>query len=307
MIRYLKNQFIDRQKYDRCIGLDARGNIYGHSWYLDLTASNWDALVMDDYQAVWPLPWRKKYGFKYFYRPVGIQQLGIFSLKALDSDQLLAFYKAMTRQASFSEVWLNAGDQPLEIPGIKLEFKPNINLKLPLAKDYRQVFESFNKNRQRIIKKLSRGNELSLFEHDDPQVLIQLFRQNQGQKYKLPDDFYQTMKKLMYRALHRNCARLLTVYGPPNQIVAGAFFLENQGRQVFLFSAIDKLGREYNAMDYLLNEFLIYHSDRSRELDFEGSNLEGLQHYYRSFGAREETYYQLRYNGLPSFLKWLKK
>jgi len=42
-------------------------------------AENWDALVEDDYTAVMPLPWKKKYSFRYVYQPLNCQQLGIFT------------------------------------------------------------------------------------------------------------------------------------------------------------------------------------------------------------------------------------
>ena len=34
-----------------------------------MTGGKWDALVLDDYAAVMPLTWRRKYGTRYLYQP----------------------------------------------------------------------------------------------------------------------------------------------------------------------------------------------------------------------------------------------
>ena len=79
MIQYLKNKEIDFKKYDACIEAAINSRIYAYSWYLNIVADNWDALVLNDYEAVMPLPWRQKYFIKYIYPPAWTQQLGVFS------------------------------------------------------------------------------------------------------------------------------------------------------------------------------------------------------------------------------------
>ena len=93
MIRYIRNAYLNRQKFDHCIRMDKLGLVYAFSWYMDEVCHNWDCLVLNDYDAVWPLPYRNKFGLKYFYRPYGVQQLGIFSKVELSEDQVLGFVK----------------------------------------------------------------------------------------------------------------------------------------------------------------------------------------------------------------------
>ena len=59
-IRYLAHNDINRDQWDNCIRQAENGLIYGYSWYLDTTAGNWDGLVSGDYEAVMPLPLKKK-------------------------------------------------------------------------------------------------------------------------------------------------------------------------------------------------------------------------------------------------------
>ncbi len=41
-------------------------------------AKQWDALVWNDYEAVMPLTWNRKYGIAYLYQPFLTAQLGVF-------------------------------------------------------------------------------------------------------------------------------------------------------------------------------------------------------------------------------------
>ena len=59
---YIKRKELNVSKYDACIENSVQEKIFGFSWYLDIVADQWDVLVLDDYKAVMPIPWRKKIG-----------------------------------------------------------------------------------------------------------------------------------------------------------------------------------------------------------------------------------------------------
>ena len=94
-IKYLLHHQIDKTKWDRCIKGADNGLIYGHSFYLDHMARHWDGLVLNDYEAIMPLPWNKKYGIYYLYQPFLCAQLGIFG-KNIDAEISKAFLKSNT-------------------------------------------------------------------------------------------------------------------------------------------------------------------------------------------------------------------
>src|ERR1051325_9907587 len=79
-VSYLQNANIDKVKWDKCIDTATNGLIYAYSFYLDTMAKNWDALVMNDYEAVMPITWNKKYGIYYVYQPAFTANLGVFGL-----------------------------------------------------------------------------------------------------------------------------------------------------------------------------------------------------------------------------------
>ncbi len=77
-ISYLPQANIDKSKWDRCIDSSENGLIYAYSFYLDAMSENWDALIVNDYEMVMPLTWKKKYTIYYLYQPLFTASLGIF-------------------------------------------------------------------------------------------------------------------------------------------------------------------------------------------------------------------------------------
>ena len=86
MIHYVKREDLEVAKYNECIENSIQSRIYAYSWYLDIVADNWDVLVFKDYEAVLPIPWKKKYFIKYITQPYFCQQLGVFSKDRVSKD-----------------------------------------------------------------------------------------------------------------------------------------------------------------------------------------------------------------------------
>lgn len=303
MIRLLQQHQVDQRKYDHCISMDASGLPYGYSWYLD-TLCSWQVLVKNDYEAVWPLPINKKFGLSYYYRPYTIQQLGIFSKKPLSDEDLLSFVHHLCQNIGFADVFLNEGQLPA--PVYRAQYASMPNYVLSLSGSYQKIYEGFNNNTKRAIKR-SAKEQLQLFEHDGPKVLLDLFKANRGAKLNLKDLFYKQMERAMFTYLHRKMGKVYTVYGAGNQIVAGAFVVMSTKRHVLLFTAISEAGKQQAAMHFLINEHLIFHSEKPLLFDFEGSQDEGVARFYRGFGAQLKEYTRLQYNNLPFPLKYLKR
>lgn len=306
MIKYVKNAFINRRKYDHCIRMDHLGLVYGYSWYLDEVCHNWDCLVLNDYDAVWPLPYRTKFGLRYFYRPFGVQQLGVFSKNRLPVEQLQDFLRVMMEQCRYAELYLNETQLHLAHPPKKIRFSENTNLTLNLNRTFREIYHAYSKHNQRNITRASK-NELQIFERDDPERIIELFRDNRGEALRLKPEFYRSLGKAMYRSLHKGVGKVWTVYDERNSLCAGIFVIETDKRHTLLFSASSPEGKELRAMYHLINEYLIYSSGANKVFDFEGSNAAGLRRFYQGFGAEVQPYQALVYNNLPWPLKWLKK
>ncbi len=66
MIKHLKYEHIDKERWDDCIDQSFNGVIYAYSWFLDVVCEEWEALVEGDYERVFPINFRKKYGNQHY-------------------------------------------------------------------------------------------------------------------------------------------------------------------------------------------------------------------------------------------------
>src|ERR1051325_4489828 len=107
-IQYLAHKDIDKKKWNRCIDNADNGLIYAYSFYLDCMAKNWDALVQNDYEAVMPLTWKKKYGIRYLYQPFLTAQLGVFG-QIITERQCGDFIQAIPSKFRYIDISLNSG------------------------------------------------------------------------------------------------------------------------------------------------------------------------------------------------------
>ena len=133
MIKYITHQQIDKTKWDECIQQSLNPLIYGYSWYLDQSAPNWDALVLDDYEAVFPLTHGRKYFINYLYQPLITQQLGLFYKNLIGAEELENFIKAIPKKFRFVDIALNEANY---FESENISIKKRKNYLLDLEKSY---------------------------------------------------------------------------------------------------------------------------------------------------------------------------
>ncbi|WP_299670699.1 hypothetical protein [uncultured Polaribacter sp.] len=276
MIHYVKRQDLDIEKYDDCIEKSVQSRIYAFSWYLDIVAENWDVLVLDDYKAVMPIPWRKKYGIKYVSQPHFCQQLGIFSKVEISNDLQLKFINKIPLK--FLKVSLNLNSENLLISK-KSEL---LNYLLDISNEYSTIQKSFSKGRKHAIKV---GEKLDLkLQKTTLKNLIDI--QNKFYKYKIPKEKLLHLESV---SLQKENGIVLGVF-KNGVLLGGGFFIKSKDRIIYLYSAFSEEGRSLQTASFLISRVIKQNVNSNLILDFEGGNMPNIGRFYRSFGAKEENY-----------------
>jgi len=301
MIKYLKHSKIDKLKWDKNIENSQFPIVYAMSWYLDRVCPGWEALVEDNYKAVFPLTGKRKIGFHYLYQPFFTQQLGLFTTKK--DTNLRKFIDSLPLKYKYVQISLNENNQ---LPEGDWEVIRNQTHHLDLDHDVDAIRKSYSENTKRNLKKAQK-HELKIVRNDRFSDLIRLFRENRGGELKkLKDHHFITLLDIMEESLHRDLGCAYSVYTEEGDYCAGAFFLKSFDRSIFLFSATDKAARKNGAMAALIDHFVGQHCNRKVTLDFEGSNLRNLARFYAGFGAKPVVYNGLVRNKLPGIIRWMK-
>jgi len=148
-LRVLKRKEIDEQEWNALIQASVPSLPYALTYYLDAVAENWEAVVINDYEAAMPLVWLRKLGVKCLYQPYYCQQLGIFSKQNLSEH---AMKEILLAAQPFSYININLNSSA-KIIAEELSLKSKRNLLLDLSKDYSAIRKKYAENHKRNIAK----------------------------------------------------------------------------------------------------------------------------------------------------------
>ena len=277
VIRLYANSEIDKAKWDSCVVDSNNALIYAYSWYLDIVSPNWAALIKGDYNAIFPLPVKKKLGASYISQPLFTQQLGLFSSE--NSNNVDAFLRAIPKK-----IWMRS----LQIHNQLENAKTKDNFELDISAAIEKIRKRYSQNVRRNLKKAAEHNlEIKQCSND---LLIQLFKQNKGKEVKeLDKKAYAILSELLQKIQQKEKGKCFGVY-KKEQLISAAFFSKCLGRSVYLFSASNSSAKEIGANHFLIDNYIAKYKKDSLILDFEGSMIPSLARFYASFGADKKKY-----------------
>ena len=302
-IKYLQHSEIDIEKWDRCIASSLNGIVYAWPWYLDRICDQWDALIFGDYLYVMPLVWNKKFGIPYIYQPFFTQQLGVFSAFPVDKEMVNSFLHSIPKKYQLVEMNLNYQNIPTSSD---ISTKPNITYHLSLKNPIETILEDFSTNTKRNIKK-AKDKQLLVSPIFNIDEFISFTKNNlQDKSPEVKHTHYQNLKRVIGYAIYHQYGELLGVFDSRNQLIAATFFVWSNNKVIYLASSSSDEGSKCKAMFLLVSHFIEKHAGENLILDFEGSNIPGIARFYEGFGAKPVSYFSVKRNTLPWYIRILK-
>jgi len=288
MIKYLEHTEIDFVKYDKCIADSDNTMIYAYSWYLDIVSEGWGVMLLDDYEMVMPITHRKKYGISYIFLPSWVQQLGIFSAINIKEEIINDFLKSIPRKFKLVDVLFNYNNS---FSSKHVSIRDNFILHL--NHPYKLLFEGYNKLRKRSIKKAQKLN-LTIEKTDNATSMINLFKENKGAELKRDESDYKLLNQLILRGVEQQKVEILRVADKNENVQGGVVFFKDKNRIIYLFSVVNKEGKEGQAITLIIDHIILKYSNSNMILDFEGSMVPNIAKFFKSFGALPEKYYHYK-------------
>ena len=317
--KYIKNKNIDRVKWDNCISNSKNYRVYGLSWYLDVVCENWDAIVFEDYEAVFPVIYKKFFFIKKVFHPLFCQQLGLFYkpsfISKINEEFIINFHEKILFKyfKKFSYCATSEFSRILSVHQKKITkystnhrkinnliTSINNNFLIDLNKNYEDLSLKFNSNTKRNLKK-SQQFQLKFINNLEIDFFMKLFKTNSSIKKSITKFFffnsnYLIVEKLIKTCVEKNRGNLVGIFDPENNLVSAAFFLNCQNRHTMLFNVTSPKFRHFHSMTFLINYFIKSNSMQNKILDFEGSNIPGVKTFYAGFGSCNYQYYKIQNN-----------
>lgn len=297
-IQYVDHHQIDPTKWDSAILRSPHPLAYGLFEYLNAVCeSQWDALIYNDYEAVFPLPFKKKFGIKYLVQPVFCQQLGAFgsNVNVSTNDFLSAIPKRFLRVRLQLNPYF---DQTNEVASIqtkpagiiassgKLTTKTNMTIQLSQPLDYNK---DCKKNLHRLAE-LPIEYKINAISIRDA---IDTYRKAWGkQNPKIGDEHYQ----LFANACSEKLSFTVTAHHQKEgDLLGAAVFLitpENTKRRLhYVCAGPTEAGKSIGVMHGIIDFVLNRYQGENMLFDFEGSSIASVASFYKKFGATEEPFF----------------
>lgn len=292
MILKYNHKNIDKTKYSACLDKCLNYRIYAELWYLNIVSPDgYDILVLNDYEAVMPIPYQKKWGFKLVIQPIFCQQLGIFYKEIISAETFHLFIsflkKYKVRSYCFNEE---------NTPYLPSHYVKRDNQVLNLDREYSTLVTNYNANKKRVLKNYLLSN--SKIEEKYAGSIVSKKPSNLLNRI-LSASQLNILNTLLQELNRQKVLKQYTLYNRDNIPTVYVWLIFSKGRIINLLSVRDKELEIKNSYAYMIDLLIKNHSDQKLILDFEGSMIPGIAHFNKSFGAVSNHYV------LYKNLKWM--
>lgn len=271
MIRRLKYHEIDFEKYSDCLENSVQKNFYGQNDILDfLTDKSWELLVLNDYEAVMPVPVQQKFFISYSYIPLFCQQLGIFSTEdnKFINEKFLAFFKKNYRIRGYA---FNDKNSFESLSSLKKNY-------IIRKTDYKSLRKYYFKGRKSTVKT---AQYLYFKELNLNESVLDFVRQN----FKGLKNEKEVQKFTDYIEFLDKRKNLLIFGSYKEDGLTNIAIMINTDKELLLLGLInnEKFIKD-NGASFLIDRIIqLYISEKS--LNFMGGSIRGIEVFFKSFGA----------------------
>ena len=280
MIYHITHKNINFEKWDRCVSDSISDIIYAKSWYLNIVCEKWDAIVLNDYEAVMPLPKKNILGLKYITQPFMCQQLGVFHQQEdFCIDDFISIIPKIFLRFTINLNLNNTVSSSI--------LKKNVNYTLLLNKNIHDLRSNYSKSH---LKNLRRAHIKKVSVSSVPDT---------------PEEFSFNKRKLSSNFMSK---KQLDIELKIINVLIGAgkgeifsakvtndnccsIFVANENKRLYLLSSYsNEEGRANSVYFFLIDHIFSLKKFRGYIFDFEGSNIKGIAERNKGFGAKPSNY-----------------
>ena len=297
-INIIPSNRINKENWNDCIERSANNLIYAHTYYLDQLADNWNGIVVNDYECVMPVPWRKKLGIRYCYDVPFIQQLGYFNTVAIDHTILVDAFFSFIKYGHYNFNYNNHAIA--DLPGVKTATNFIIHLT-----DKESIPNNFTIGFKQSLQNASE-NDLSYAVATSLEA-IEMYKYLYGHTLKNIHDYdYKKLTALTKILSPQNKCVARKITGNNGQTLSIVLLLKEGRRLYNIINATNSEGRKTEANYFLYAQLLNEFAGKGLLFDLEGSELPGVKNFYKKLGSIDQPYYRMKINNLPFPVKLMK-
>lgn len=262
-------------------------------WYIArLSDFQVKIFIFRDFETVFFVPFRSKFGFQYAFMPAFLQKLNFVGSNSGINPIINALFKTLR----FGEISLT---KKLTLNKSHSTFRDRKNYILELNGTYQDLKNKYAKNHIRNCKKAA---TIDVVKGTDFEGLISIFKSEKKTIFhkKQMNEFVLNLKKM------ENCKQVkkhTIIFNAfmENSLIASIFLINFNGVLYYILGSSIKSDKNLSSLGlYRLFDYVIeLNSNQNLILDFEGSDHFGIARFFEGFGSIQTNYSFLRWNKLP--------
>lgn len=265
---------IDKDKWNQRILLQG-SDIYNEYEYLQIVCNrNWQGIVWGDYEKVLPFYQKKKWGlFPYICMPPFCQKFDTSTLTQAELSEVIKYFKRNNIIVDYRV----SDNKDLK------HFIEKTNFKLDKrGRNYEEIYSHFS---SLLKKNLTKSNEINISNRIDNEKFNQFI-----QKHSQFNELILARYSTVFWELYRN--QLTQYYAEiDNEIIAFLFIAIFDEKAYLLFPFTNEKGKKHQAMSQLIAH--IIQDKKINSIDFEGSSIPAIAHFYQQFGGENVPYFSV--------------
>jgi len=283
--------------------------IFSLPWWLDSVCGekNWDVIIYEKGGQIWgtmPYYKKKKYFFYIITMPKLTQTMGVYikypknqkyyKKLSWEKEIMNYFIKNLPKFDNFSQNFYYTYTNWL--PFYWNEFKQTTRYTYSIEKrsieELEKRFETDIRRRRRKADNL----EIEVFESEDIQEFYKLNKKTFARKGRDIPYSFEFIEKLYHNCKDNNAVKMFFSKDKEGTIIAGTFLVYDENTVYYIMGGVDSAKKDLGGMDVVQFESIKFALESSRKFDFEGSMIESIEKYFRSFGAVQQRYFNISKN-----------
>lgn len=296
----------NKQKYREFCQTEKDIPIFSKNWWLDAVCGedNWNVVIVEkDHKLLASLPYYKKQEsiFNIITLPQLTQTMGVYIKypKNQKYEKKLSYEKQVMRELIENLPHLDSFNQQFHysitnwLPFYWKGFQQTTRYTYIIEdlKNIDLIWENLNNKTRTDIRKAEK--HVKVISNDNIELFHQMSsmtfeRQNLDMPYSI-----EFMKKLDRTCQNNNNRKIFFAIDENEQIHAAIYIVWDENSAYYLMGGGDPKLRNSGANHLLIWEAIKFASTVTKTFDFEGSMIEPIEKFFRSFGAVQKPYFQI--------------
>jgi len=283
-------------------------NIFEQPWWLDIVAKDkWQEFTTEingEIVARLPIVIIKKWFGKIAIMPVQTQTLGLWikniEFKENETNKDLSYQKEIINKildqiprGIYFKIALDSSNKYV-LPYVWRGFniKPTFSYRIIDLSDIEKIFKGFDNTVKKNIKSASKKVKI-IYDTDTDKLInmLDITFKNQGREYPISKAI---IREIIKECDNRNSGIMISAIDDEENVHACSYFVYDKKTFYYLISGSDPRFRTSGAQTLILWEAIKHASTVSKMFDFEGSNIESIEKFFRQFGGSQIVNYEIR-------------